>query len=89
MNINYTNDYTNLYKMNHIIIGFLIGLTKCKYILIIAILIYQLIQLICNIRFFIYNFEIKKGNSLQHTINKLFDYLFSFIIIIIFIKIIK
>jgi|MDSX01.1.fsa_nt_gb hypothetical protein len=85
----YNKECTNIYILNHILIGFFIGLFEHKYILMIIIFVYQWIQFIFNIRFFIYDFKIKKGNSLQHTLNKLLQYLFGFIISIIVIKLNK
>lgn len=91
MNKNYSEDYskdcTSIYILTHILIGFFVGLVvKYKYILILGILLFQFSQFIFNVRFFIYDFKIKKGNSLKHTLNKLLQYLFGFIISIIVIK---
>lgn len=80
MNKDYNKDCTEIYILNHILIGFFVGITKYKYILIISIIIYQFIQFIFNVRFFIYDFKIKKGNSLKHTLNKLLQYIIGFII---------
>lgn len=89
MNKNYNKECTNIYILNHILIGFLVGLIKYKYILILGIIVYQFIQLIFNVRFFIYDFKIKKGNSLNHTLNKLFQYVSGFLISVIVIKLNK
>lgn len=86
MNKNYNKDCTNIYILNHILIGFFIGLIKYKYILILLIILYQFIQLIFNVRFFIYDFQIKKGNSLEHTLTKLLQYLCGFLISILIIN---
>ena len=80
MNKDYNKDCTEIYILNHILIGFFVGITKYKYILIISIIIYQFIQFIFNVRFFIYYLKIKKGNSLKHTLNKLLQYIIGFII---------
>lgn len=86
MNKNYNKDCTNIYILNHILIGFFVGLIKYKYILILLIILYQFIQLIFNVRFFIYDFQIKKGNSLEHTLTKLLQYLCGFLISILIIN---
>jgi len=86
MNKNYNKDCTNIYILNHILIGFFVGLIKYKYILILLIILYQFIQLIFNVRFFIYDFKIKKGNSLKHTLNKLLQYLYGFLVSILIIN---
>ena len=86
---NFDKDYTIFYKINHIIIGCLLGILNGTFLIagIMFIFLYQLIQLIFNFRFFFYGSKkIKKGNSLKHTINKLIDYLIGFLIINFFLK---
>jgi len=90
----YNNDYTNIYRFKHIILGGLLGVKyfsiKIRLLLFIIIVIYQLFQLLFNIRFFLFSKEIiRKGNSIKHTINKLLDYLYGYIIVIIIYYIYK
>lgn len=71
------------YKISHIIIGF------CAYnynILWAAILLYQFIQYWYNIRFYIFDYKILPNNTLNHTINKLYDYVIGYLIAYIYYK---
>jgi len=60
-----------VYTISHYIIGFI---SVWFPILGIIMIIYQITQFIFNKRFFILKMEFKKGNSLQHTLLKLFEF---------------
>ena len=82
--------YNNIYTMTHFLTGILLAFFYCMsgnsvyktlfILLLLFIFSYQGIQLFLNIRIFIDKLEIKSGNSLKHTINKLLEYLLGFII---------
>jgi hypothetical protein len=78
----YNKDYSNFHKFIHIFLGGLLALETFPYkkLLFISILIYQFGQLLLNVRFFIDKLEIKEGNSIEHTINKLKDYAFGYVL---------
>ena len=81
----YNNEYADIHKYSHLIAGGLIGIQEIplfyRKLLLFLILIYQFGQLLCNVRFFINKLKYCNGNSLSHTLNKLFDYLLGFIIV--------
>ena len=86
----YYYNYSYIYTIAHIITGLLLAffyymsaqaIYKTLFmLLLLCIFSYQGIQLFLNIRIFINKLEIKSGNSLEHTINKLFEYLIGFIV---------
>ena len=87
----YNNDYTYIYKFIHIIFG---GILALKHIpdvykkrLFYSIIIYQFGQLILNIRYFLIKNKIYKGNSINHTLNKLLDHLYGYILVLFIYKI--
>jgi hypothetical protein len=59
-----------IYAVTHVLLGF-IG-SQYPAILLLAVA-YQLLQYFWNIRFFVFQGRIEKGNSLQHTGLKLFE----------------
>lgn len=69
------------YTLSHVLIGF--TATYYPWIGVVSIL-YQVIQLVLNVRFFPAEWTIKQGNSIQHTLVKLSEitlgYLFGLII---------
>jgi hypothetical protein len=85
----YTNEYTNMYRYSHMIIGgiFVIKTIPYKYKigLFCAILIYQFGQLLFNVRCFFNKNKLVSGNSINHTLNKLLDYFLGYVIIWIFL----
>jgi len=56
------------YTLSHVITGFLAA--YYPWVGVLAIL-YQVIQLVLNVRFFPAEWEIKQGNSVEHTLMKL------------------
>lgn len=75
-------DYPIIYKLVHIILGFIVGIkTPISLYLLISILIYQISQYLLNIRLFLLDkMSIEKGNSLKHTLNKLGEYMLGYIL---------
>lgn len=69
-----------LYQLSHIVIGYASYHLKFLWPLI---LFYQLIQYVLGVRFFFFSSEIKKGNSLSHTVEKLLDYVVGYLIAIV------
>jgi hypothetical protein len=57
-----------IYTLSHILLGFIAVWYPTLGLLFIA---YQLLQYFLQIRFFLFSFEIKHGNSLYHTIRKI------------------
>ena len=95
-NTNY--HYNILHQLSHIVLGGIIFVLytlskkqnfyqKLLKLLIILILFYQGIQLFFNVRFFLDILKIKSGNSIKHTINKLFDYCVGYILMFVVFKI--
>jgi hypothetical protein len=66
-----------IYTLSHVMIGF-VGYFYIE--LLILFLIYQFSQLIINKRFFLFEFKLKEGNSLEHTLYKLRETLVGFIL---------
>jgi hypothetical protein len=66
-----------IYTLSHVIIGF-VGYFYFE--LLILFLIYQFSQLIINKRFFLFEFKLKEGNSLEHTLYKLRETLVGFVL---------
>ena len=66
-----------IYTLSHVIIGF-VGYFYFE--LLILFLIYQFSQLLMNKRFFLFEFKLKEGNSLQHTLYKLRETLVGFVL---------
>ena len=60
-----------IYLVSHLIFGFL---SYYYTVLVYYIVVYQFIQYIFNVRFFIFEMKIKSGNSLEHTLIKLSEY---------------
>jgi len=90
--------YNTFHKLGHIFLGALLFVLyklsikqkMCKNLLkllIILILFYQGIQLFFNVRFFVDILKVKPGNSLKHTLNKLFDYCTGYILMFVIFKI--
>jgi len=66
-----------IYTLSHVMIGF-VGYFYIE--LLILFLIYQFSQLIINKRFFLFEFKLKEGNSLEHTLYKLRETLVGFVL---------
>lgn len=90
--------YNALHRSAHILLGSIIFILyrlsrkrniyeKLLKFLIIFILFYQGIQLLFNVRFFLDVLKIELGNSIKHTLNKLFDYCAGYIIMFVIFKI--
>ncbi len=81
----YNKDYTNINRLIHFIFGGILGFqyisVKLRLILFINIVVYQFGQLLFNVRYFIFFNKFIKGNSIKHTLNKLLDYLYGYLII--------
>jgi hypothetical protein len=58
-------------------------------IVLILAIIYQLLQYILDIRFFIFETTIRSGNSLIHTTVKLFEIFIGFLLGLLFKKYVK
>ena len=71
-------------------VGGLVGYPKLSYkkrkYLFFAILIYQCLQLLFDIRIFVFEQQIKTGNNIIHTSSKLFEYLIGFILVQIIVQ---
>ena len=80
----WNNQYILLYKLIHIISGILLAISAIPYeireILFIFIIIYQFGQLLLNRRYFFHINKLEKGNSIEYTMNKLFDYILGYCI---------
>ena len=74
-----------IYSLSHYLLGFLSF--RFKFLIVIFI-IYQLIQYVFNIRFFLLNKKcitnlkncVKKGNSLLHTLRKFGEFLIGYLL---------
>jgi heme O synthase-like polyprenyltransferase len=66
-----------IYILSHIIIGY-IAFFYTE--LLVAILGYQVLQLLLNVRFFIFSWKIESGNSIEHTVIKLLEYSLGYLI---------
>lgn len=66
-----------IYILIHILLGFFS--INNNYIVPIFIS-YQLIQLLLNIRIFLFSFEITKGNNINYTFYKIIQYIFGYCI---------
>ena len=53
-----------------------------RLVILLSILLYQFGQLAKNIRYFMFDNRIETGNSIEHTMNKLKDFLIGFTIIL-------
>jgi hypothetical protein len=72
-------NYPIIYSISHIIIGYI----SYHYLHIIPLIfIYQFLQLFLNKRFFFFDKKViyKNGNTINHTIYKLGEYIIGFII---------
>ena len=83
----YNKRYILFYRYLHILLGGVLGLKKIPYkykkILFFTILIYQFGQLFFNVRYFFISNKLVKENSIKHTLNKFFEYLFGYSIVCI------
>ena len=90
---NFKNDYSTPYWITHLVAGGILAIKtipiQYRLVLLLSIIIYQLGQYYLNVRLFIFDNKVMKGNSLQHTIHKLQDYLFGFCIILILSRFIQ
>ena len=81
----YLNEYTNCYWYIHIITGAVIAIPsipiKYRISLFVVVVLYQFGQLMCNIRYFVFENRIRSGNSIKHTLRKIKDHVIGFIII--------
>jgi hypothetical protein len=65
----------------YLIIHVSLGVVSFFYTpLLWAFLVYQLLQLTINKRFFIFEWRIKNGNSVEHTVVKLLEFFAGFLI---------
>ena len=66
-----------IYTLSHVMIGF-VGYFYIE--LLVLFLIYQFSQLLMNKRFFLFEWKLKEGNSLQHTLYKLRETVVGFVL---------
>ena len=64
-----------IYAVTHVLLGFIGSQYPAILFLVVA---YQLLQYFWDIRFFVFQGRIEKGNSLQHTGLKLFEILIGY-----------
>jgi hypothetical protein len=78
-------EYPIIYTLSHLTIG---GISYKYPLLIIFIIIYQLSQYILNVRFFFLNKGniLDNGNSISHTLYKLFEYGVGYVLVYIYYK---
>ena len=72
-----------IYKKSsvYLIIHIVLGVTSFFYTPVLwGFLIYQTTQLLLNKRFFLFEWRIKNGNSIEHTVVKLIEFFFGFLI---------
>ena len=80
---NQYNEYTYGYRLIHILIGVLVYIyraTSIGYNIFLGALVYQTVQYMYNIRFYISTMSIKKGLNTKHFLNKLSDHILGFMI---------
>jgi hypothetical protein len=66
-----------IYTITHVVSGYV----GYFYPIIIPLSVfYHFLQYVLNIRFFIFEFTYKEGNAIEHTIIKLYEILFGFLI---------
>ena len=65
------------YSFFHIAVGFLSAWIPG---LLAFVLVYQIVQLLLNKRFFLFEGEIREGNSLEHTLLKIAEVLLGFLL---------
>ena len=89
----YNNEYTNLHRLIHLSLGGILAVRAIEYIyrkiLFIGIILYQFGQLFFNVRYFFNKNKFVKGNSVKHTLNKLFDFIIGYCIVFFILKIIN
>ena len=80
--VNKYKEYTLNYRITHIIQGLILYCFSYKIQLILTsiILIYQFSQYFFKVRYYIHLNKFLNGNSIQHTLNKLQDYLLGYFI---------
>lgn len=67
--------HTLFYRITHFLLG---GLSTKHKIIIPLFFIYQSLQLFLNVRYFILEDKCKKGNSVEHTTTKIFEFFLGF-----------
>ena len=80
---NQYKEYTCGYRLVHLLIGALIYIYRDSpigYNIFLGALIYQTVQYMYNVRFYISTMSIKKGLNTKHFLNKLSDHIVGFII---------
>lgn len=65
------------YSLIHVLFGILF---VRHFWIGIVFIIYQILQLILNKRFFLFQYKIENGNSINHTLFKLFEFFIGIII---------
>mgnify|MGYP006081793801 CR=1 FL=1 len=86
-------NYNNIHKLSHMFSGYVLlaiynhsDTVKFKVLsilVLLGILVYQFGQYFFNIRIFLDLLEVKSGNSLAHTFNKLGDYIIGVLIYLV------
>ena len=65
----------------YLIIHVSLGVVSVFYTPVLwGFLLYQCLQLVLNIRFFLFELRIKKGNSIEHTVVKVAEFFIGFFI---------
>ena len=78
-------DYPVIYKIIHILLGLIIAIKKSRCILLL-ILLYQIFQYLLNVRLFLLDKnKVRSGNSIEHTVMKLGDYVIGYILGILYL----
>jgi hypothetical protein len=72
-----TWDRPAIYTITHVVSGY-IGFFY-PIILLLSVF-YHFLQYVLNVRFFIFELTYKEGNALEHTVIKLFEILYGFLI---------
>ena len=80
----FNKNYTFEYIFIHIVLGVILSIKNIPYnyriSLVTIIILYQLGQLAINKRYFLGTNSFKKGNSISHTVNKLFHFYLGYLL---------
>ena len=88
--VNQYKEYTDGYRLVHLLLGASVYVykdTRIGYNIFLGILMYQTIQYMYNVRFYISTLSTKKGLNTEHFLNKLSDHIIGFMLAGIITKI--
>ena len=89
----YDEDYSTKYRIVHAALGGICGIDSIplfyRMILLSFFSIYQLGQLVLNIRIFFDEKKILSGNSGYHTLNKTLDYLYGYVLVVVILYFVR